>query len=103
MIVEIRFSPDKSHALLGPGVGRRTCYIELAPSLSFDSRDIFKKFEEIMHRYQGQPHLGKKTDLKAGDLKRIYGERFKRFTKVREQQDPNGKFLNAFTERVFVE
>ena len=102
-IVEVRFTPDRSQALLGPGVGRRTAYIELATPLSQDTASLYPEVEEIFLRHGGQPHLGKKTTLSAHGLRQVYGERFERFTRVRQAADPEGKFLNAFTGRLFAE
>ena len=100
-VIEVRFTPDCSRALLGPGVGRRTCYIELAPSMSLDRSEVFSLAEELLVRYGGQPHLGKKTSLNRQDMRRIYGERFDEFKKICRGQDPEGKFSNRFTETLF--
>jgi len=100
-IIEVRFTPDTSPALIGPGVGRRTAYIELATPLSQDHERIFAITEDILRDYGGQPHLGKKTNVTAQDMLEIYGERFTRFQAIRTAQDPDGKFLNPFCERVF--
>jgi FAD/FMN-containing dehydrogenase len=100
-LVEVRFTPDKSQALIGPGVGRRTCFIELAPSLAYDEATIaslFHEAEDIFLAYGGQPHLGKATRAVNGE--RMFGERFVRFQQARLRQDPEGKFTNAFTDRV---
>jgi FAD/FMN-containing dehydrogenase len=100
-IVEVRFTPDRSAALLGPGVGRRTAYIELATPLSQDTSAVYAATEEIFRAHQGQPHLGKKTSFTAREMAQTYGERFAKFQAVRTAQDPGGKFLNAFTTRIF--
>jgi FAD/FMN-containing dehydrogenase len=100
-IIEVRFTPDHSQALLGPGVGRRTAYIELATPLAQDLDRVFAQAEEIFRFHAGQPHLGKKTSVSAGDMLEIFGDRFVRFQAVRAEQDPDGKFLNPFTARVF--
>jgi FAD/FMN-containing dehydrogenase len=100
-LVEVRFTPDTSQALIGPGVGRRTCFIELAPSLAYNEATIaslFHEAEEIFLAHGGQPHLGKAT--RAVDGERMFGERFQRFQQARLRQDPEGKFTNAFTDRV---
>jgi len=102
-IVEVRFTPDSSQALLGPGVGRRSAYIELATPLSQDHETIFARAETIMLAHGGQPHLGKKTSMTAHDMLETFGDRFTRFTAVRTRQDPQGKFLNAFCDRVLCE
>ncbi|KIG16892.1 putative oxidoreductase [Enhygromyxa salina] len=99
-IVECRFTPDRSQSLIGPGAGRRSAYIELATPLSRDHERVFAKAEEILREHDGQPHLGKKTNVSAQDMLEIHGDRFVRFQAVRAAQDPNGKFLNAFTQRV---
>lgn len=100
-IIEIRFTPDHSQALLGPGVGRPTAYVELAPSMSRPADPVFGEFEAIVLRHGGQPHLGKKIYLDREDMEAIYGtETMERFDAARRAQDPTGKFLNDFTENL---
>ena len=100
-IIEVRFTPDHSQGLLGPGVGRPTAYLELAPSMSRSTDPIFREFEAIVLRHRGQPHLGKKVYLDQRQMDDVYGsERMERFRAARRTQDPAGKFLNAFTERL---
>ncbi len=100
-IIEVRFSPNRSAGLLSPGAGRRTCYIELAPSLSWDTDAMCAAVEKIFWKYDGHAHLGKFTRATATDLERMYGERYQTFKRLRALQDPTGKFLNAFGERLF--
>ncbi len=100
-IVEVRFTPNVSQALLGPGVGRETAYIELATPMAQITGALYAEVEEIFLRHGGQPHLGKKTNLTASRMLQIFGDRFVQFQAVRAEQDPHGKFLNAFTRRVF--
>ncbi len=100
-VVEVRFTPDKSQALLGPGVGRRTAYIELATPLSQSTTEVYAAAEDIFRAHGGQPHLGKKTNISAQQMLETYGDRYTRFQAIRAEQDPNGKFLNAFATRVF--
>lgn len=100
-LVEIRFTPDRSQALLGPGVDRPTAYVELAPSMSRPTDAVFREFEALVVRHGGQPHLGKKVYLDRAQMESIYGEqRMRRFDAARRAQDPEGKFLSGFTERV---
>lgn len=100
-VVEVRFTPDKSQALLGPGVGRRTAYIELATPLSQPVEEVYAEAERIFLAHGGQPHLGKKTSVTGNDMARIFGQRFDQFLAVKQRQDPDGKFSNPFTARVF--
>lgn len=100
-IIEIRFTPDTSQAMLGPGVGRPTAYVELAPSMSRPTDEVFAEFEAVVRRHGGQPHLGKKLYLDGEAMEAIYGaETMRRFRAARRSQDPSGKFLNAATEAV---
>lgn len=101
-VVEVRFTPDTSQGLLGPGVGRRTAYIELATPMSQDTAEVYAAVEDIFREYGGQPHLGKKTNFTAAQMRETFGERFVAFQRTRAEQDPGGKFLNAFTSRVFL-
>jgi FAD/FMN-containing dehydrogenase len=99
-IIEVRFTPDRSQGLLGPGVGRRTCFIELAPGSSRDSTEIFREGEQIFRRYGGRLHLGKATWATAEALREMFGERFVQFQQVHCEQDAAGKFDNDFTRRL---
>jgi FAD/FMN-containing dehydrogenase len=100
-IIEVRFTPDHSRALLSPGAGRPTAYLELAPSMSRATDEVFREFEQIVLRHQGRPHLGKKVYLDRAQMEAVFGaDVMRRFRAVRERQDPEGKFLNPFTERL---
>jgi FAD/FMN-containing dehydrogenase len=100
-IVEVRFTPDTSQALIGPGSGRRTCFIEIAPSLSLDSRKLYAEAEVIFARYGGRPHLGKKTSATGQTLQQLFGTSWDRLRAVQARQDPEGKFVNAFAGTLF--
>jgi FAD/FMN-containing dehydrogenase len=99
-IVELRFTPDRSCSLIGPGAGQRSAWIELATPLSQERGEIYFLVEQILRRHGGRPHLGKKTSLTAGDLFALHGERFALFQQVRELADPQGRFLNNFSRRL---
>jgi hypothetical protein len=99
--IEVRFTPSKSEALIGPGVGRRTCYIELATSSGQDTTHVYQLFEKLLLKHGGQPHMGKKMWLNSEDFKTIYGKRLEHFMSARLKQDPNGKFVNKFISTFF--
>lgn len=101
-VVEVRFTPDTARSWIGPGVGRRTAWIELATPLEQERDEIYARVELVMRRYGGRPHLGKKTALNASDMAALHGERFTRFDEVRRAQDPTGRFLNPFSRRLLV-
>jgi FAD/FMN-containing dehydrogenase len=99
-IVELRFTPDRSCSLIGPGAGQRSAWIELATPLSQERGEIYFLVEQILRTHGGRPHLGKKTSLTAADLFALHGERFALFQQVRELADPQGRFLNDFSRRL---
>ncbi len=109
-VIEIRFTPDVSEAMLGPGTGGPTCYIELAPSMQQYSRlrivQVFHKFDRLMRtRFGARPHLGKKTTATAPTLRKLYGKKvWDAFNEVRQTIDPNGRFRpdgNELLRRLF--
>ena len=110
-IIEVRFTPDASEAMIGPGTGGRTCYLELATPLGEYSRkrirQVFSRFDDLLRtQYDARPHLGKKTTATFADMKRLYGNIWDEFNEVRLKMDPGGRFLPAENEllrRVFVE
>ncbi len=108
-IIEVRFTPDVSEGMLGPGTGGPTCYIELATSMALYSRDrivqVFQQFDKMLRQdFGARPHLGKKTSVKASEMLALYGEDWKTFNGVRKTIDPGGKFRpqkNEFLNRLF--
>jgi L-gulonolactone oxidase len=98
----VRFTPDTSRSLIGPGVGRRTAWVELATPLSLEHREAFVEAEAILLDHGGRPHPGKKTMCTAEDLRARHGERFERFDRVRREVDPEGRLLNPLARRLFV-
>jgi FAD/FMN-containing dehydrogenase len=103
-IIEVRFTPNRSQALLrDEDDDGRSAWIELATPQNVERAALYDAFESLMRAYGGRPHLGKKSSATARDLRAIYGERFEAFTAVRRAQDPEGKFLNKTTERLFIE
>ncbi len=60
-----------------------------------DSVDwFFEHVEPIFRRRGGRPHWGKMHSLGASDLRALYPD-FDRFTALRRELDPQGRFLNA--------
>lgn len=66
-----------------------------------DYREFFKLVEPIFWKYQGRPHWGKLHSLSAKELRELY-PRFDDFVRVRQQADPDGRFLNDFARKLFV-
>jgi FAD/FMN-containing dehydrogenase len=111
-IVEVRFTPDRSTALLGPGTAGRgrggTAYIELATPLGMysDARiaQVYEHFDRALRPLGARPHLGKKTAMNERDMAAIYGDDWGLFQGLRREWDPTEKFLpadNLFLRKVF--
>ncbi len=108
-VIEVRFTPDTSEALLGPGTGGPACYIELAPPLGEYSRSriaqVFHVFDTLLRgKYNARPHIGKKTSVSFNDMKNIYGPDWDTFLEIRSEMDPADKFLpreNGLLNRIF--
>ncbi len=61
--------------------------------------EYFAAFEAIAGAVGGRPHWGKLHTLDVTALRERY-PRFDDFLRVRAQVDPNGRFGNAYTDRV---
>lgn len=66
-----------------------------------DYKPFFNLIEPILRRYEGRPHWGKLHNLTAADFRKLY-PRFDDFLKVRQQVDPNGRFLNDHARKIFL-
>lgn len=96
LLVHARFG-RASEALIASSSGRATCHVEV---LSFDenpSRALFEgEFDEKMRgAFDGRPHWGKDiaNPWRAAET---HGENMDRFLSVREELDPEQRFLNTF-------
>lgn len=74
--------------------GRDSCSISVHQYYLMDHHNYFAAVEPIFWKYGGRPHWGKLHSLNARSLQALY-PRWQEFTRVREQLDPDGKFLNA--------
>ena len=60
---------------------------------------LLPRVEAAVAEFEARPHWGKLFATDAATLAPLY-PRFDTFTALAAQYDPNGRFLNAFTERV---
>ena len=108
-VIEVRFTPDNSEALIGPGTGGPVCYIELAtPFGEYSKRrivQVFHLFDRLLRdKYGARVHLGKKTAATYDDMANTYGDLWTEFHKIRKKIDPGEKFLpkeNRFLSQIF--
>jgi FAD-linked oxidoreductase len=96
--IEVRFvAPDE--VLLSPSHRRETCYIAAHMFRGMEWEPYFRRVEAIMDEYGGRPHWGKRHFQTAETLASRY-PRWSDFQRVRARLDPEGRFANAYTERV---
>lgn len=65
-----------------------------------DSKLLFELIEPIFKKYQARPHWGKVHNNTMAELAALY-PKWQNFLSLREQLDPNNKFLNPYLEQMF--
>lgn len=97
--VEVRFAaPDD--VWLSTAYARESAYVAVHQYIRLPHRRYFSAVERIMAEVDGRPHWGKLHWLEAERLAALY-PRFTDFLAVRSSHDPEGRFANPYTERVF--
>jgi L-gulono-1,4-lactone dehydrogenase len=86
-------------ALLSPAHERQTAYVAVHQYQGAAWEPYFRAVERIMSDYDGRPHWGKRHFQTAETLQSLY-PRWGDFLKVRARLDPEGRFRNAYTDRV---
>ncbi|MFD1926667.1 D-arabinono-1,4-lactone oxidase [Sporosarcina siberiensis] len=88
-------------AFLSPTQNEDSVFLAFHMYKGMDDGPFFKWVHKLMAGYGGRPHFGKKNDLTHGKLNRLYPN-LHRFMDVRETNDPNGTFMNAYTRKLFM-
>jgi FAD/FMN-containing dehydrogenase len=103
MLIEVRFTPaGHDCTLLGAGRERASAWLNLCCNDYGRFEEYYAEAEKLMREVGARPHLGKYCQsFDKNDLLRAHGEHFEHFAQLREEHDPDGKFLNVFTHRVF--
>jgi len=103
MPIELRFTP-KNDALLSMAHDTETCYIGIISYKPFGKNiphDVyFEKVHNIFKKYQGRPHWAKKHFYTSTELKNLY-PKWKEFSKIKNELDPNRIFENDFLKKIF--
>ena len=85
---------------LSPAYQRDSAYIAVHSYKGMPYHDYFKAIEEILLRYEGRPHWGKRHTLKAEQLAERY-PKWHEFLELRAELDPQGLFLNDYLRTLF--
>jgi FAD-linked oxidoreductase len=99
--LELR-SIAKDDAWLSPFYERDSGSIAVHAYYKDDYTRLFAVVEPILRRYGGRPHWGKLHSLSARDLAALY-PRWRDAMQVRQQLDPQGRFLNSYLRKLFID
>lgn len=102
-LFEVRFTPEgHERTLIGAGRERRCTWIDLVCNDSRGFERYYAAAEGLIREIGARPHLGKFCEsLDAADMEKLHRENFTRFVSLVEEHDPEGKFSNQFTRRLF--
>ncbi|HVF76495.1 MAG TPA: D-arabinono-1,4-lactone oxidase [Acidimicrobiales bacterium] len=96
--IEVRFTAGDDIPL-STAYGGERCYIAVHVYRGMEYERYFRHVEKVMRSVGGRPHWGKLHYRTAEDLAPVYPE-WDRFQAVRRKLDPDGKFANAYLDRV---
>jgi L-gulonolactone oxidase len=86
-------------AMLSTAAGRESGYVAVHMYRGMQWRPYFEAVEQIMDSLGGRPHWGKRHFQTAATLRGRYPD-WDRFQALRARLDPEGRFSNAWTDRV---
>ena len=103
VLFEVRFTPaGHERTLIGAGRERKSTWIDIVCNDSNGYEKYYTAAVGLMKEIEARPHLGKWCKhIRRGDLEHLHQERFARFLQLVEEYDPEGKFVNKFTRRLF--
>jgi L-gulono-1,4-lactone dehydrogenase len=96
--IEVRtVAPDE--AMLSTAYGRESGFVAVHMYRGMQWRPYFEAVERIMYELGGRPHWGKRHFQTAATLRPRYSD-WDAFQAIRARLDPDGRFANAWTDRV---
>jgi FAD/FMN-containing dehydrogenase len=81
--------------------GRATVTISAHQAANLPYEPFFADVEAIFRNHRGRPHWGKMNHLAAKELRELY-PRWADFLGVREELDPDGRFLNDYLRELLL-
>ncbi len=99
---ELRFTPaGHTRTLVGAGRQRQSTWIDIICS-AHGFEKLYSAAENLMKEIGARPHLGKSCrSFDSTSFGPLHGEHFARFRQLAEEHDPEHKFVNPFTQRLF--
>jgi FAD-linked oxidoreductase len=96
--IEVR-TVARDDALLSTAAARDSGFVAVHMYRGMAWQPYFRAVETIMDELDGRPHWGKRHFQTAATLRSRYPD-WDRFQAVRARLDPEGRFANAWTDRV---
>jgi len=102
-LFEVRFTPDgHGRTLIGAGRDRRCTWVDLVCNDSRGFEEYYAAAEGLIKELGARPHLGKYCESFArADLETLHQDNFEKFLNLMEEHDPDRKFANGLTRRLF--
>ncbi len=97
--IEVRFIKGDD-IWLSPFYQRDSISIAVHRYFEEDYKPFFAAIEPIFRKYNGRPHWGKLNTLSGNDFSQLYPH-WEDFKAVRNDMDPQGKFLNPYLSGLF--
>ena len=102
----VREGAANDEALLDMAAGRDTVYLSVTIGIPWGvpegAHTFLKAFAELMiEKYAARPHWGKIYHLSREEFMQLYGDNASKFMAARAQLDPQGIFLNDYTQELF--
>ncbi|MEW6057413.1 MAG: D-arabinono-1,4-lactone oxidase [Bdellovibrionota bacterium] len=97
--VDVRFVRADQGTYLSHAQGRDTCYIDIASHKSVKNFEpFFRALERRFLKLGGRPHWGKLFYHNP----RVHYPEFRQYADVRQNLDPDGKFINHFMKQLLL-
>jgi L-gulono-1,4-lactone dehydrogenase len=96
--IEVR-TVASDDAFLSTAAGRESGFVAVHMYRGMEWEPYFRAVEAIMDELSGRPHWGKRHFQTAATLRSRYPD-WDRFQAVRARLDPEGRFVNDWTDRV---
>ena len=101
-LFEVRFTPKRERTLIGAGRGRRCTWIDLVCNDSQGFERYYAAAEGLIKEIGARPHLGKFCEAFDEEyLASLHQDNFTKFLNLVQEHDPDGKFANDLTRRLF--
>ncbi len=102
-ILEVRFTPaGHDRTLIGAGRDRHSAWLDLLCNDSHGFERYYAAAENLLKEIGARPHLGKFCrSIGNADLAKLHGQHFVKFAELIKKHDPDDKFANEFTRRLF--